>query len=507
MAEPVVPPGIAGNLVEYTVSEISGKLKRVVEDNFGQVRVRGEISGYRGPHTSGHAYFALKDDRARLEAVVWRGTLARLKQRPEEGLEVIATGRLTTFPGSSKYQIVIEALELAGAGALMVLLEERKRKFAAEGLFDEARKQVLPDLPKVIGVVTSPTGAVIRDVLHRISARFPLHVLVWPVRVQGESCGPEVAAAIAGFNALPAGGKIPRPDLLIVARGGGSIEDLWGFNDEAVVRAAANSRIPLISAIGHETDWTLLDLVADVRAPTPTGAAEIAVPVKAELEAAAASLTARLAGAMTRKFDRARADLASAARGLGRPDAILQAPRQRFDTAANGLRMNFRSILHRRQRVFDEIGPRLHFRLLENRNVRLGRLLGDFDNRARAAQRKRLAILGNRFVRATSGLTPRRLDAVLERSRSRLDAAWRLATGLGPDSVLQRGYAIVRRASGETVTETAMLAGGERFNLQMRDGTMDALAIKDEAAAKPAARHQKTAGTDRPAKDRQGDLF
>ena len=269
------------NAAEFTVSEISNALKRTVEDAFGNVRVRGEISGYRGPHSSGHAYFALKDDRSRIEAVIWKGTFRGLRFRPEEGMEVIAQGRLTTYPGSSKYQIVIESLEPAGAGALMALLEERRRRLAAEGLFDATRKQLLPFMPKVIGVVTSPTGAVIRDIIHRISDRFPLHVLVWPVRVQGETTGAEVSAAVTGFNALAAGGRIPRPDVLIVARGGGSLEDLWGFNDEAIVRAVAGSLIPVISAVGHETDWTLIDHAADVRAPTPTGAAEMAVPVKA----------------------------------------------------------------------------------------------------------------------------------------------------------------------------------------------------------------------------------
>ncbi|RVB29035.1 exodeoxyribonuclease VII large subunit, partial [Mesorhizobium sp. M7A.F.Ca.CA.001.07.2.1] len=266
------------NAAEYTVSEISGALKRTVEDVFGNVRVRGEISGYRGPHSSGHAYFALKDDRARLDAVVWKGTMSRLKFRPEEGMEVIATGKLTTYPGKSNYQIVIDNLEPAGAGALMALLEERKRRLQAEGLFDAGRKRLLPFMPRVIGVVTSPTGSVIRDIIHRIKDRFPLHILVWPVRVQGETSGAEVTAAVNGFNALAWDGAIQRPDLLIVARGGGSLEDLWGFNDEALARAVAASGIPVISAVGHETDWTLIDLVADVRAPTPTGAAEIAVP-------------------------------------------------------------------------------------------------------------------------------------------------------------------------------------------------------------------------------------
>src|SRR5438094_7735349 len=271
------------NIPEWTVSELSAALKKTVEDAYGFVRGRGEITGYRGPHSSGHVYFALKDENAKIDAVIWRTAFGRIRFKPEEGLEVIATGKLTTYPGRSSYQIVIDSLEPAGVGALMALLEERKKKLAAEGLFDEARKQLLPYLPRVIGVVTSPTGAVIRDILHRLADRFPRHVIVWPVRVQGETSAAEVASAIRGFNALPPGGRLPRPDLLIVARGGGSLEDLWSFNEEIVVRAAAESTIPLISAVGHETDITLIDFAADKRAPTPTAAAEMAVPVRSEL--------------------------------------------------------------------------------------------------------------------------------------------------------------------------------------------------------------------------------
>ncbi len=275
----IVEEGDASNLAELTVSELSQSIKRSLEDTFGYVRVRGEVGRVSRPG-SGHVYLDLKDDKAVLAAVIWKGTAGRLRFFPEQGMEVVVSGRITTFPGQSKYQIVIETLEPAGEGALMALLEERKKKLTAEGLFDEARKKPLPFLPAVIGVVTSPTGAVIRDILHRLADRFPRHVLVWPVRVQGESCAAEVAAGIAGFNALQRGGPIPRPDLLIVARGGGSLEDLWGFNEEVVVRAAAASDIPLISAVGHETDWTLIDYAADWRAPTPTAAAERAVPVQ-----------------------------------------------------------------------------------------------------------------------------------------------------------------------------------------------------------------------------------
>ena len=278
----------SANLAEQSVSELSQALKRTLEDRFGHVRVRGEISGFKGPHSSGHVYFALKDDGAKLDAIIWRGSFTRLRSKMQEGLEVIATGKISSYPNKSSYQIIIENIEPAGVGALMALLEERRKKLMAEGLFDADRKKPIPFLPQTIGVITSPTGAVIRDILHRLNDRFPRHVLVWPVRVQGETAAAEVAAAIAGFNAME-----QRPDLLIVARGGGSLEDLMPFNEEVVVRAVAASTIPLISAVGHETDTTLIDHAADWRAPTPTAAAERAVPVRADLLAEIVSLAAR----------------------------------------------------------------------------------------------------------------------------------------------------------------------------------------------------------------------
>ncbi|HET9618394.1 MAG TPA: exodeoxyribonuclease VII large subunit, partial [Pseudolabrys sp.] len=318
------------NAVEWTVSELSAALKRTVEDAYGYVRVRGEVSGFRGASPSGHCYFRLKDDKAVLEGVIWKGTFGRMRVKPEEGLDVIATGRLTTFPGSSKYQIVIDSLEPAGIGALMKLLEERKKKLAAEGLFDEARKQLLPYIPEVIGVVTSPTGAVIRDILHRLADRFPRRVLVWPVRVQGETSAAEVANGIEGFNALPERGPLPRPDLIIVARGGGSLEDLWSFNEEIVVRAAAASMIPLISAVGHETDFTLIDFAADWRAPTPTAAAEKAVPVRADLLLQLRQLGTRKLACWQRGIEQRRKELNLLTRAL--PKDILAQPRQQLDS-------------------------------------------------------------------------------------------------------------------------------------------------------------------------------
>src|SRR2546421_2403540 len=317
------------NLPELTVSELSASLKRTLEDAFGYVRVRGELGNVKY-HSSGHIYLDLKDDKACLAGVIWRTSAQRIKVKLEAGLEVVVTGRITTYPGQSKYQIVVETLEPAGLGALMALLEERKRKLAAEGLFEAARKQLLPFLPAIVGVVTSPTGAVIRDILHRLADRFPRHVLVWPVRVQGDGSAEEVAAAIRGFNAMAPGGRIPRPDILIVARGGGSLEDLWSFNEEIVVRAAAESLIPLISAVGHETDVTLIDFAADKRCPTPTAAAECAVPVRSELLTRIDSLARRQTSGWARGMDARRTELRAATRVLPAADELLAGPRQKL---------------------------------------------------------------------------------------------------------------------------------------------------------------------------------
>ncbi len=354
------------NLVELSVSELSGAVQRQIEENFGRVRVRGELGRVARP-ASGHLYFDLKDNRAVLAAVMWKGTTHRLCVQPEQGLEVVLTGKLTTYPGQSRYQLVVEALEPAGEGALMALLEARKKQLAAEGLFDAERKKTLPYLPEVIGVITSPSGAVIRDILHRLADRFPRHVLVWPVRVQGATCAEEVAHAIAGFNALSNDGPndeandkaVPRPDVLIVARGGGSLEDLWPFNEEIVVRTAAQSDIPLISAIGHETDTTLLDYAADQRAPTPTAAAEMVVPVRAELQATLSSLTARQRRAQARLFDGASNYLAGLVRGLPRLEDMLALPRQRLDSLRQRLGGGLQSNIQVHRTTYDGVTARL----------------------------------------------------------------------------------------------------------------------------------------------------
>ena len=335
------------NVPEFTVSELSFALKREIETAFPRVRVRGEISQPSFPR-SGHCYFRLKDENAVIDGVCWKGTIPRLGIRIEEGLEVIATGRLTTYAGSSRYQIIVDRLELAGEGALLKLLEDRRKKLAAEGLFDAERKRALPFLPEVVGVVTSPSGAVIRDILHRISDRFPRRVLVWPVAVQGEKAAGEVAAAIAGFNRLPEEGPVPRPDVLIVARGGGSLEDLWAFNEEIVVRAAAASTIPLISAVGHETDTTLIDFASDRRAPTPTAAAEMAVPVRADLIAQTLDFGKRTIACMNRVLREAALAVTGLARGLGDPLRLIEERQQRLDVSGERLALATRGLVERR---------------------------------------------------------------------------------------------------------------------------------------------------------------
>jgi exodeoxyribonuclease VII large subunit len=505
------------------------------------VRLRGEVSGYRGPHASGHCYFSLKDDKARIDAVVWRSAWSRLKIKPEEGMEVIATGKISSFPGSSKYQIVIESLEPAGLGALMAQLEERKRRFAAEGLFADERKRPLPFLPKVVGIVTSPTGAVIRDMLHGFRERFPTRVVVWPVRVQGEGSAAEVAHAIRGFNALAPGGPIPRPDVLIVARGGGSLEDLWGFNDEAVVRAVATSAIPVISAVGHETDWTLIDLAADARAPTPTKAAEWAVPKHSDLLQETGKLTLRLSVAIRRVLETLRRDLKSAERGLPRAEDLAALPRQRLDTIAHRLDGALKARVQRchtrfaqvagrlpsprtlvashRQRIdatgirlgralsantqahhtrHVRIAARLAPRLLESRFARLGDRLEALARRAREGLGRTASVRRARLERASGRLQPapirhrvercaERLDTLTRRieravagslaqHRRALDGQAKLLASLGYQSVLARGFALVRDDSGAMVRAARTVAAGQGLEIEFADGRVKATA-------------------------------
>ena len=522
------------NLVELTVSDLSGSIKRTVETAFDRVRVRGEISGYRGQHSSGHAYFCLKDDRARIDAVIWKGTFPRIRFRPEEGMEVIATGKVTTFPGSSKYQIVIETLEPAGAGALMALLEERRRRLAAEGLFDDARKRPLPFMPRVIGVVTSPTGAVIRDILHRIADRFPVHVVVWPVKVQGEGSGEDVAAAIRGFNALSADGPVERPDLLIVARGGGSLEDLWSFNDEVVVRAAAESDIPLISAVGHETDWTLIDHAADMRAPTPTGAAEMAVPVKAELEAQIANLAARLRGCASRHMEHRRQSVRALVRALPSLDQLLALPRRRFDEAAAGLGRGLMRTTVVKRRSLEQATAGLRLDLLTNRVAERRRFIGEQILRKERCLERQMLKEHNRVSRAATALSalPARLTGHLQRERQHLASLMRHADtavthaltknrGLlaGQDRVLQslsyknvlkRGYAVVRDAADRPLTRAAEVSPGQPLAIEFADGRISTAAgAETSIAPPPEASRKRTAPKAAPSGEppKQGSLF
>ena len=488
------------NAPEITVSELANALKRAIEDRFGYVRVRGEISGYRGPHSSGHAYFSLKDANARLDAVIWRTSLQRMRLKPEEGLEVIATGRLTTFPGKSSYQIVIESIELAGIGALMALLEARRKKLAAEGLFDAARKRKAPFLPRVVGVVTSPTGAVIRDILHRLADRFPVRVVVWPVRVQGETSAAEVAAAIDGFNALPLDGKTARPDVLIVARGGGSLEDLMSFNDEAVVRAVARSVIPLIAAVGHETDWTLIDHAADLRAPTPTAAAEFAVPVRSELLAAIADLDARRRGAILRFSHRLRSDLRALARALPGGEAIIAGPRQRLDRAAETLSRRVRGAVDQRALRMAGLAhqlarhsPRAHLagqrerlRGVAGRLAQAGPLLTERPRRlADAASRtfvREAALLATRRreqARSLARLSARMARAYDERLQSRraqLFSAWQLLGAMSYRGVLSRGFALVRDETQRPLWRADEVKQAQRLEIEFADGKIGAIA-------------------------------
>src|ERR1700692_579502 len=504
------------NSPEFTVSELSSALKRTVEDAYGHVRVRGEISGFRGPHSSGHCYFALKDESAKIEAVIWKGTHSRMRFKPQEGLEVIATGKLTTFPGSSKYQIVIEAIEPAGIGALMALMEESKRKLAAEGLSDEARKQLLPWLPEVIGVVTSPTGAVIRDILHRLQDRFPRRVRVWPVRVQGEGSAEQIAAAIRGFNALPEGGRIPRPDLLIVARGGGSLEDLWSFNEELVVFAA------------------------DKRAPPPTAAAEMAVPVRSELFVEITALARRTMLCWQRAQDGRRNELRAAVRALPAASELLAIPRQRLDGAAASLPRGLRANTHAHFRRFAQTSARLTVRVLRGQLAQAKHRLTVSGERMTLSARSLLRARRDRFAgleirlktsklanaqaqRQTIARDRERAQRLAERARRALATAMQrlqarvahsgqLLTALSYRSVLTRGFALVRDEQGHAVHAAAGIGPGARLDLEFADGRVAATADAGRPAvarpAKPVASEPKSAMPKRAVKPvGQGSLF
>ncbi|WP_425098915.1 exodeoxyribonuclease VII large subunit [Tropicibacter sp. S64] len=512
----------AGNTPEYSVSELSGAVKRMIEGEFGFVRVRGEVGRVTRPR-SGHVYLDLKDDRAVISGILWKGVADRLQTLPEEGMEVIATGRMTTFPGQSKYQIVIDDIRPAGMGALMAMLEKRKAQMQAEGLFDPARKRALPYLPEIIGVVTSPTGAVIRDILHRLRERFPRKVLIWPVAVQGAACAPEVARAIEGFNRLTPGGALPRPDLLIVARGGGSVEDLWGFNEEIVVRAAAASQIPLISAVGHETDTTLIDYASDKRAPTPTAAAEMAVPVRLDLMGWVSDAGTRMTRAMGQRIEVRGQRLRDLARALPRPEELVEGPRQRLDVLGDRLPGALQRLVDRRRlRLSEQAGslrPSVLSRAiaverskLADRGARLSPALERLVLQRREALARRADRLSLTPIRREIAAQGERLDALTRRmeqahtgriaqARQKLEAVDRLRETLGYRETLRRGYAVVR-GDGALVTTREAAARASVFEIEFADGTLTVGGGADPERPKP-----KPAAKPKTPPPEQGSLF
>ena len=470
------------NALAMSVGELSFKLKRMVEGEFGHVRIRGEISGYKRA-TSGHVYLALKDDAAVIDGVMWKGQVNALAFAPQDGIEVIATGKLTTYPGRSKYQIVIERMELAGAGALMALFEKLKAKLAGEGLFDGARKVRLPYLPQTIGVVTSPTGAVIRDILHRLEDRCPTHVLVWPVKVQGQGAAEEVAAAVRGFDAMPADGPVPRPDLVIVARGGGSIEDLWSFNEEIVVRAVAESSIPVISAVGHETDTTLCDHAADRRAPTPTAAAEMAVPVRAELQNQIDELALRKRRCALRPVTLGRERLEARIQRLPRPEAILATRAQKLDELSDRLRRGLRDEAAAKGQQLQQVAGRLSLPMLRHRvqtcDERLGR----------------------------AGLSPRLLERRWALARDTLAPVARVLPQLDPRLPLQRGYALVKSSSGKALTSREAASQEPSLLIEFRDGELVVAVGASTGTPSPATPPARKPARPATVAPRQDDLF
>jgi len=474
------------NAEPLSITEISQALKRTVEDRFGHVRLRGELSGVKRA-ASGHLYCALKDDKSVLDGVMWRGNAQRLAFAPEDGLEVVATGKLTTYAGRSKYQVVIDSLEIAGEGALLALLEKTRARLAEEGLFDDRRKRRLPFLSRTIGVVTSPTGSVIRDILHRLADRFPSHVMVWPVLVQGQGAAEQVAGAIRGFSSIEEGGAVARPDVVIVARGGGSIEDLWSFNEEIVVRAIAECTIPVISAVGHETDTTLADYAADRRAPTPTAAAEMAVPVRVDIEATLADFAARQRRSVHRPVELGRERLEARVRRMPRPETLLQPQAQRLDDLSERLRRGLTLRAGQGREQLAGVAARLSPAVLRR---------GERDARRRLEG-----------VRLTSALVQRPLDE----ARAHLNALARLASQLHPEKPLERGYAIVRGADGSALTTRAQAKLEAKLALQFKDGSLDVaplgeVALPSAPPARPKPRKPK-AQSKPSASDTQEDLF
>ena len=471
-------PEVQGNAQAYSVSELAFALKRTIEDAYGFVRIRGEISKVTR-HASGHIYLSLKDDKATIDGVVWKGSVRSLGCQPQTGLEVIVTGRITTYPARSSYQLIIETMAPAGVGALLAQLERLKAKLQAEGLFEPERKRPLPSMPAVIGVITSPTGAVIRDILHRIRDRWPAHVIVWPVVVQGADAAAQVAGAVAGFNSWTVGGALPRPDLIIVARGGGSVEDLWPFNDEALARAVAAGTIPLISAVGHETDTTLIDFVSDRRAPTPTAAAEMGTPVLTDLQAQVLGLEHRMARCTHHALEVRRSRLSAASRGLPKPQDILGMASQRFDLAAGrlGAALARNAAVHERELV--RVSSRLSPLLLERPRAQKAQRVAEFGVRLRAAADRRLIQWADRLARTDQ-----------------------LRRSFDPNGPLYRGFARVHHADGALVRSAAALKSGESVTLVFADGERGAVV---DGTPPPAAAKRPAKAPAPPAT--QGSLF
>jgi exodeoxyribonuclease VII large subunit len=507
-----LPPNDS-NAPPYSVSELAFALKRTLEDRYGFVRLRGELSKVTH-HGNGHVYLTIKDDKSAIDGVVWKGNVRGLGVRPEHGLEVIVTGKITTYPAGSRYQIVIDSMEAAGVGALLAQLERLKAKLASEGLFAPERKRPLPSMPAVVGVITSPTGAVIRDILHRIRDRWPCQVLVWPCVVQGDAAAGQVSAAIRGFNAIQPGGPVPRPDILIVARGGGSVEDLWAFNDEGLARTVAEGTIPLISAVGHETDTTLIDFVSDRRAPTPTAAAEMATPVLAELRALLSDFDRRLNRCGSRTIEERRTRLVSAARGLPRPDDILALAQQRFDIASGRLDAALQRNTSVHAQDLLKVTARLTPDALRRQHAAKGDRLSDLTRRLdlgarrvpdRVAQHARLPALWQRLNAAG--------ERRLQRDADRLANLEKLRQSLNPERPLELGFALVRKGDGTLARSAADLVSGERVNLKFKSGDRDAVIDGEGGFVPPPAPAPAPAPTPKPrpkpvaSPTDQGDLF
>ena len=446
MSDLIDSPGQGENAPEYSVSELSIVLKRMIEGEFSNVRIRGEVGRVSKP-ASGHLYFDLKDDKSVIASVTWRGQASKLATQPEEGLEVVATGKITTFAGQSRYQMIVSEMSVAGVGALMAQLENRKKKLESEGLFDKALKKEIPYLPEVIGVITSSSGAVIRDILHRLSDRFPRKVLIWPVSVQGEKCAPEVTAAINGFNKLTPGGAMPRPDLLIVARGGGSIEDLWGFNEESVVRAVSESEIPLISAVGHETDTTLIDYASDLRAPTPTAAAEYAVPVRADLMGWLSSMDERRVRSLSSNLETKRQRLKDLSRGLPLPTELVAMQAQRLDSISDRLPRALSIVSNNKRSLLLQTSAGLRPQVLKFKLVERTELI-------------------NRFVKNIKS----NMKIKIQHHQSALEGLERIRQTLGYEATLRRGYTVVRDQDGKLVTSVKKAEIKKVLEIEFQDG-------------------------------------